>query len=148
MNKLDLSPQVSPMLSPRLEEVDIASEIDSYLSGNETQEIRVSADSGLVGACISSKEVLNIKDAPSDPRFNSQIDHKSGFRTFQFVFSLQDYQNRTPRASNIIIHAYEINFRDNAAQMTKINIYKKIPNVVTANDKMIKQLSICFQIFS
>lgn len=50
-------------------------------SGMETEEIRFPAHLGLAGYVVKTGEVLNIKDAYDDPRFNKEIDKKTGYRT-------------------------------------------------------------------
>jgi len=44
-------------------------------------EIRVPMDKGLVGSCATSGQIVNIKDAWEDSRFNKDYDQKSGYRT-------------------------------------------------------------------
>jgi GAF domain-containing protein len=43
--------------------------------------IKVPADAGIVGACITSKELINIPDAYNDDRFNRNVDKDTGFHT-------------------------------------------------------------------
>jgi HD-GYP domain-containing protein (c-di-GMP phosphodiesterase class II) len=43
--------------------------------------IRVPANKGIVGEAVSRGHVINIKDAYADPRFNQDIDRKTGYRT-------------------------------------------------------------------
>lgn len=51
-------------------------------TGFETsEEIRFPAHLGLAGYVVKTGEVLNIKDAYEDPRFNKDIDKKTGYRT-------------------------------------------------------------------
>ncbi len=51
-------------------------------TGLETsEEIRFPAHLGLAGYVVKTGEVLNIKDAYDDPRFNQDIDKKTGYRT-------------------------------------------------------------------
>lgn len=51
-------------------------------TGLETsEEIRFPAHLGLAGYVVKTGEVLNIKDAYADPRFNKEIDKKTGYRT-------------------------------------------------------------------
>lgn len=45
------------------------------------KEIRFPATSGVAGWCATNKEMLNIKNAYHDFRFNADIDKKTGFRT-------------------------------------------------------------------
>lgn len=49
--------------------------------GMGTQEIRFPADSGLAGYVAQSGEIINIKDAYSDSRFNQDIDKETGYKT-------------------------------------------------------------------
>jgi adenylate cyclase len=49
--------------------------------GNEVKEIRIPANKGIVGAVMSSGKIINIEDAHEDPRFNPEIDKKTGYRT-------------------------------------------------------------------
>jgi adenylate cyclase len=49
--------------------------------GSEQRQIRIPANAGIAGAAFASGEALNIPDAYTDPRFNREIDRRSGFRT-------------------------------------------------------------------
>lgn len=49
--------------------------------GTENKEIRLPSYGGLVGAAFTTGETLNITDAYSDPRFNREFDHQTGFKT-------------------------------------------------------------------
>lgn len=51
------------------------------LGVDESQEIRFPADKGLAGYVVQTGETLNITDAYSDPRFNPEVDHKTGYKT-------------------------------------------------------------------
>ena len=44
-------------------------------------EVRVPMDKGLVGAAATSGQIVNIKDAWEDPRFNKDYDKQTGYRT-------------------------------------------------------------------
>jgi len=46
-----------------------------------SNEIRVPLGHGLVGACVSSGDVILVNDTAQDPRFLSQIDRASGYLT-------------------------------------------------------------------
>lgn len=43
--------------------------------------IKVKADAGIVGACVTSGEIINVSDAYDDKRFNPAVDGHTGFRT-------------------------------------------------------------------
>ena len=47
----------------------------------DIEPVRVPADSGLVGRCARTREVINVSDCYADPRFNPEIDRRSSYRT-------------------------------------------------------------------
>ena len=47
----------------------------------ESKTIRIRADKGLAGHVLKVGETLNIADVYNDPRFNSEVDKKTGYRT-------------------------------------------------------------------
>jgi adenylate cyclase len=49
--------------------------------GTEQRQIRIPANAGIAGAAFVSGDALSIADAYADPRFNREIDRRSGFRT-------------------------------------------------------------------
>ncbi len=49
--------------------------------GVENKEIRFPADRGLAGYVVQTGEILNIKDAYSDKRFNPEVDKNTGYKT-------------------------------------------------------------------
>jgi len=49
--------------------------------GENITEIRLAVGKGLAGYVAQTGDVVNIADAYSDPRFNPEIDRKSGFKT-------------------------------------------------------------------
>ena len=49
--------------------------------GMDSQEIRFPADKGLAGYVVQTGEPLNIPDAYNDPRFNPEVDKKTGYVT-------------------------------------------------------------------
>jgi len=49
--------------------------------GAEVREIRIPAGSGLAGWVAENGELLNVEDAYEDPRFNPEVDKKTGYRT-------------------------------------------------------------------
>lgn len=53
----------------------------SVVTELEISEIRKSIDYGISGWVAREREVANVPDPPSDPRWNSQFDEKTGFRT-------------------------------------------------------------------
>ena len=43
--------------------------------------ISVSVGQGLVGECLATNRVINVRDCYADPRFNSSVDKETGFKT-------------------------------------------------------------------
>src|SRR5262245_48809601 len=57
-------------------------------------EIRVPASRGIVGEVMRTNAVINVPDAYSDPRFNAEIDRRTGFRTRNLLtFPLLGFDN-------------------------------------------------------
>lgn len=46
-----------------------------------TMEVRIPTDKGIAGHVAQSGEILNIRDAYEDDRFNPEVDKKTGYRT-------------------------------------------------------------------
>jgi signal transduction histidine kinase len=51
------------------------------MQGDELKEIRLRIGEGIAGWVAQSGETVNIPDAYQDPRFNQDVDRRSGFRT-------------------------------------------------------------------
>lgn len=59
-----------------------AEEIWSLIAhGLEKQEIRLPLGKGIAGHVAKTGEIVNIPDAYADPRFNPEVDKRTGFRT-------------------------------------------------------------------
>ncbi|HPU84254.1 MAG TPA: GAF domain-containing protein [Candidatus Latescibacteria bacterium] len=57
-------------------------ELYSYIaSGLAYGEIRIPSTAGIAGAVFTSRETLRLADAYDDPRFNREIDRRTGYRT-------------------------------------------------------------------
>jgi len=61
--------------------------------GMESREIRFPMDRGVAGYVATTGETLNIPDAYQDPRFNPEVDKKTGYRT-QSILCLPVVNNR------------------------------------------------------
>ncbi len=55
-------------------------ELYSYVATG-VEEIRFSSKLGLAGAAIQERQLINVPDAYADPRFNPEVDRRTGFRT-------------------------------------------------------------------
>jgi adenylate cyclase len=49
--------------------------------GSEIGEIRIPSHAGIAGTVFTSGDTINIPDAYADPRFNPEIDKRTGYRT-------------------------------------------------------------------
>jgi len=61
--------------------------------GPEIRETRMPMDGGIAGCVVASGRILNIPDAYQDPRFNPEMDWKTGYRT-QSILCLPVRNNR------------------------------------------------------
>ena len=52
-----------------------------YADGLQTVEIRIADTAGIAGAVFSSGQAENITDPYADPRFNQEVDRRTGYRT-------------------------------------------------------------------
>ncbi|HET6971436.1 MAG TPA: adenylate/guanylate cyclase domain-containing protein, partial [Phenylobacterium sp.] len=52
-----------------------------YADGLETRQIRVPTDRGIAGAVFTTGKIENIADPYADPRFNPDVDRRTGFTT-------------------------------------------------------------------
>jgi phosphoserine phosphatase len=43
--------------------------------------VRVPAGAGMVGACAHTRDIINVPDCYADPRFNPEVDKRTGYRT-------------------------------------------------------------------
>ncbi len=63
--------------------------------GLNVKEIRVPVGRGIVGFVAESKQVVNIPDAYADPRFNQEVDKKTGYHTRTILcVPLLTYENK------------------------------------------------------
>jgi len=46
-----------------------------------TGALRIPASRGIVGECARSRHVINVRDAYADPRFNQEVDRRTGYKT-------------------------------------------------------------------
>ncbi len=53
--------------------------------GVTNREIRISADTGLAGACFRTGEIIRVNDAYGDERFLSSVDEQTGFQTREIL---------------------------------------------------------------
>jgi len=68
--------------------------------GDELEEIRFPMTAGLAGECATTSQAIRVDDAYADPRFNPEIDLKTGFRTHNIL--CMPVINRDKRTTGVI----------------------------------------------
>jgi signal transduction histidine kinase len=68
--------------------------------GLEGQVIRIPSDVGLAGFCFQTGELINLQDAYEDPRFNQEVDARTGYHT-RSLLCMRIY-NRAKEAIGVI----------------------------------------------
>ncbi|KAH0555369.1 cGMP-specific 3',5'-cyclic phosphodiesterase-like [Cotesia glomerata] len=74
-------PQDERYLVAKLFDVTQDTELENAIQKANSEEIRIPFGVGIAGYVAQTKEIINIKDAYSDPRFNSKIDLRTGYKT-------------------------------------------------------------------
>ena len=69
------------------------------LQGEEKLEIRLPMGQGLAGYVAQTGEVIILDDAYSDPRFNQDVDKKSGYKTESMITT--PMRNKEERISGV-----------------------------------------------
>ncbi|KAM3960650.1 cGMP-specific 3',5'-cyclic phosphodiesterase [Aphomia sociella] len=68
-------------LQAKLFDVTRDTELNDALKTARTQEIKIPFGVGVAGLAAQTKHPINIKNAYADPRFNSEIDARTGYKT-------------------------------------------------------------------
>ena len=55
--------------------------LEEAVAKTRSEEIIIPFGVGIAGSVAQTKETINIKDAYNDPRFNGEIDIKTGYKT-------------------------------------------------------------------
>lgn len=58
-----------------------ATALDDAIRLAKSEELVIPFGIGIAGCVAETKDIVNIKDAYNDPRFNSDIDLKTGYKT-------------------------------------------------------------------
>ncbi|XP_047112368.1 cGMP-specific 3',5'-cyclic phosphodiesterase, partial [Schistocerca piceifrons] len=74
-------PRDARYLVAKLFDVTVDTELEDAVRRASAEEIRIPFGVGIAGVVAQSKQVINIKDAYQDPRFNSEIDLRTGYKT-------------------------------------------------------------------
>ncbi|XP_047363753.1 cGMP-specific 3',5'-cyclic phosphodiesterase isoform X2 [Vespa velutina] len=68
-------------LVAKLFDVTQDTELEEAVQRAKNEEIKIPFGVGIAGYVAETKEIINIKDAYKDPRFNSAIDMRTGYKT-------------------------------------------------------------------
>ncbi|KAI4504702.1 hypothetical protein M0802_000252 [Mischocyttarus mexicanus] len=68
-------------LVAKLFDVTQDTELEEAIQRAKNEEIKIPFGVGIAGYVAQTKEIINIKDAYKDPRFNSAIDMRTGYKT-------------------------------------------------------------------
>ncbi|XP_034254332.1 cGMP-specific 3',5'-cyclic phosphodiesterase-like, partial [Thrips palmi] len=68
-------------LVAKLFDVTVETELEEALEKARTEELRIPFGTGIAGWVAQNKEVINITNAYEDPRFNSDVDMRTGYKT-------------------------------------------------------------------
>uniref|UniRef100_A0A146L047 Phosphodiesterase n=1 Tax=Lygus hesperus TaxID=30085 RepID=A0A146L047_LYGHE len=71
----------SKYLVAKLFDVTVDTELEDAIQKAKAEEIKIPFGVGVAGNVAQKKEVINITDAYMDPRFNSEIDLRTGYKT-------------------------------------------------------------------
>jgi adenylate cyclase len=121
--------------------------------GTEQQQIRIPANAGIAGAVFASGEVLNIPDAYADPRFNQEVDRRSGFRTRNMLNVpvidrtgerlgvLQVLNKRGGRFTQVDIRRLKAFSAGIAVALENANLFSDVLALKNYNESILKSLS-------
>jgi signal transduction histidine kinase/CRP-like cAMP-binding protein len=108
------------------------------LKGNDPVEIRLPVGKGLAGYVAKTGETVNIADAYKDPRFNPEIDKKSGYKTHNVLcMPLRD-------KAGVIVGIFQL-LNKRGGEFTKddeefINALSVHAAIAIENAKLVKEL--------
>lgn len=74
-------PPNNKYLVAKLFDVTVDTELEEAVERAKSKEIRIPFGAGFAGITAQTKQLLNITNAYEDPRFNSDIDNSTGYKT-------------------------------------------------------------------
>ncbi|XP_065214815.1 cGMP-specific 3',5'-cyclic phosphodiesterase isoform X2 [Planococcus citri] len=74
-------PPDNKYLVAKLFDVTVDTELDEAMEKAKSDEIRIPFGVGVAGQVAQTKQLMNIRNAYEDPRFNSNIDNITGYKT-------------------------------------------------------------------
>ncbi|XP_044003079.1 cGMP-specific 3',5'-cyclic phosphodiesterase [Aphidius gifuensis] len=90
-------------LTAKLFDVTQDTELEAAVKKAKNEEVKIPFGIGVAGYVAQSKEIINIKDAYNDPRFNNTIDMRTGYKT-NLILSMPicDYEGEVIGVAQII----------------------------------------------
>jgi len=121
--------------------------------GMGTKEIRFPAGAGIAGAAFANREVINIPDAYADPRFNQEVDRRTGYKTRSIL--CMPVVNKTGRAIGVtqVLNKFEGPFNDMdiarlkafsaqaSVSLENAQLFEEVLNMKNYNESILKSLS-------
>jgi adenylate cyclase len=121
--------------------------------GMGTKEIRFPAGAGIAGAAFANREVVNIPDAYSDPRFNQEVDRRTGYKTRSIL--CMPIVNKTGRTIGVtqVLNKFDGPFTDMdiarlkaftaqaAVSLENAQLFEEVLNMKNYNESILKSLS-------
>jgi len=121
--------------------------------GMGTKEIRFPAGAGIAGAACANREVINIPDAYADPRFNQEVDRRTGYRTRSIL--CMPVVNKTGRTIGVtqVLNKHDGPFTDMdiarlkaftaqaAVSLENAQLFEEVLNMKNYNESILKSLS-------
>jgi PAS domain S-box-containing protein len=121
--------------------------------GMGTKEIRFPAGAGIAGAAFANREVVNIPDAYADPRFNQEVDRRTGYKTRSIL--CMPIVNKTGRCIGVtqVLNKFDGPFTEMdiarlkaftaqaAVSLENAQLFEEVLNMKNYNESILKSLS-------
>lgn len=118
--------------------------------GTGLEQIRISADKGIVGESAQTRQIINVPDCYADPRFNRAIDRQTGYRSrCMLTIPLIGYEESLVGVLQIL-NKHEGVFDDHdefvaqalAAQAAVVLHRAKITEQIIASERLGREISV------
>ncbi|KAK7582390.1 hypothetical protein V9T40_013835 [Parthenolecanium corni] len=96
-------PPDNKYLAAKLFDVTVDTEFDVAMEKAKSEEIRIPFGVGVAGTVAQTKQLMNIQNAYDDPRFNSNIDNRTGYKTSSILcVPISNYEGEVIGVAQII----------------------------------------------
>jgi len=109
------------------------------MSATGVDKIAISVDSGLVGKALREKKPIITNDPYSDPDFNSEIDHKTGYKTESvLVLPVADVNGEFIGALQLI-NKNDVNGFDDEADPKKLSLAALVCGIALESETFLEE---------